>query len=63
MVTETESGQRRVVWLPKPIDKKAEEAKEDLGMSRSGFLRYCITRFLEKRSFLDAEQVEKLEAE
>lgn len=63
MVTETESGKRRVVWLPKPIDRKMEEAKENLGMTRSGFLRYCITRFLEDRSFLDADQVENLESE
>lgn len=43
---------RRVVWLSGEIDGVIEDAREKLGMTRSGFIRYSVIRFLQEMSLL-----------
>ena len=43
---------RRVVWLSGEIDGVIEDAREKLGMSRSGFIRYSVLRLLQEMSLL-----------
>jgi predicted transcriptional regulator len=45
---EAEEGIRRVVWLPRELDRQIEEIRQKIGYSRSGIYRYILTRFLEK---------------
>lgn len=47
-----ENGVRRVVWLSAEIDGVMENARERLGMTRSGFIRYSVLRLLEDLSLL-----------
>jgi hypothetical protein len=42
-----EKGTRRTVWLPADLDAKAEELRRALGLGRSGFYRYAVTRIVE----------------
>jgi hypothetical protein len=53
-----EQGIRRVVWLPKELDKQIEEARRKIGYSRSGIYRYILTRFLEKTLLAKRKQVQ-----
>ncbi|MEM4454433.1 MAG: hypothetical protein QXT28_06975 [Thermofilaceae archaeon] len=39
-------GVRRTFWLPKHLDEKAEEVRKALGLSKSGFYRFCILEAL-----------------
>ena len=52
MLLRKESGVRRVVWLSAEIDGVIEDARERLGMTRSGFIRYSVLRLLEDLSLL-----------
>jgi len=45
-----EKGARRTVWLPTSLDEKAEEVRKTLGLGRSGFYRYAITRIVESKT-------------
>lgn len=54
---ETEQGIRRVVWLPKELDKQIEEIRRKIGYSRSGIYRYILTRFLEREILTKRKQV------
>ncbi|MHA1628555.1 MAG: hypothetical protein ACTSVS_00005 [Candidatus Heimdallarchaeota archaeon] len=49
-----ENGIRRVVWLPKRLDKIIEKNRVKLGFTRSGFYRYCITKTLQELSILSS---------
>ena len=44
----TEEGIRRVVWVPKKLDKEIEILRRKIGYTRSGFYRYALTRLLEQ---------------
>ena len=44
----TEKGIRRVVWVPKKLDKEIEILRRKIGYTRSGFYRYALTRLLEQ---------------
>jgi hypothetical protein len=45
----------RAVYMPAGLFKLCEETRKKLGMSRSRFIQYCITRTLEQLSVLTAE--------
>ena len=47
-----ENGVRRVVWLSAEIDRVVDDARQGLGMTRSGFIRYSVLRLLEDLSLL-----------
>jgi len=42
-----EKGIRRTIWLPTNLDSKAEEVRKALGLGRSGFYRYAVTKIIE----------------
>jgi len=52
-----EEGIRRVIWLPKELDRQIEEVRRKFGYSRSGIYRYMLTRFLEKTILTKRKQV------
>jgi len=41
-----ESGVRRTFWIPNELDAKAEEARKQLGLGRSGFYRFAVLELL-----------------
>jgi len=43
----SEKGIRRTIWLPTNLDAKAEEVRKALGLGRSGFYRYAVTKIIE----------------
>jgi hypothetical protein len=43
-----ENGLRRVVWIPKKLDQEVENARKNIGYTRSGFYRYAATRLMEQ---------------
>ena len=45
-------GERRTLYIPKTIDEKIEEARQALGMSRSRFYLYAVTKLLQELSIL-----------
>lgn len=45
---ENEHGKRRSVWLPDELDAKAEQARKQLGLGRSGFYRYAIVEVIKQ---------------
>jgi hypothetical protein len=51
-----EKGIRRTVWLPTSLDAKAEEVRKELGLGRSGFYRYAITRIVESKITQERER-------
>jgi hypothetical protein len=55
---EAEEGIRRVVWLPRELDRQIEELRQKFGYSRSGIYRYILTRFLEKTLLAKRKQVQ-----
>jgi hypothetical protein len=42
-----QKGTRRTVWLPAELEAKAEEVRRALGLGRSGFYRYAVTKLVE----------------
>jgi len=50
-----DSGIRRMVWLSWTLDSLAEQARESMGLSRSGLYRYALTRLLEQMSILSSK--------
>ena len=54
-----ENGARRLVWLPTELDKTVELVRTRLGMSKSAFYRYAITRLLQEMSILSTKAKEE----
>jgi len=50
------------IYMPPKLSELVEETRQRLGMSRSRFIQYCVTRTLEQLSVLTSE-VHKKEAE
>jgi hypothetical protein len=55
---EAEEGIRRVVWLPKELDRQIEEVRRRIGYSRSGIYRYILTRYFEKTFLTKRKKVQ-----
>ena len=53
-----ENGVRRLVWLPNKLDATVEEVRCKLGMNKSAFYRYAITRLLQEMSILSTKAKE-----
>ena len=47
-IMKEESGKRRTVWLPSELDKKAEEVRKALGLSKSGFYKFAIVEIVKQ---------------
>lgn len=47
-----QKGTRRTVWLPAELEAKAEEVRRALGLGRSGFYRYAVTKIVERALFI-----------
>jgi ACT domain-containing protein len=45
---EQESGTRRTVWLPRKLEKKVEEVRKALGLSKSAFYRFAIVEIVKQ---------------
>jgi hypothetical protein len=43
-----ENGRRRTVWLPNKLDKKAEDVRKLLGLSKSGFYKFAIVEIIKQ---------------
>jgi hypothetical protein len=52
---------KRIVVFGADLDETVERVRSGLGMSRSGFIRYCVLRFLEQTSVLTAKAHEKFD--
>jgi ACT domain-containing protein len=48
MSRKKKSGKRRTVWLPASLDKKAEEVRKVLGLSKSAFYRFAIIEMVKQ---------------
>lgn len=46
------SGERRTVWVPEALDRMIENARIKLGMNRSAFYKYALTKLLQELSIL-----------
>ena len=47
-----ENGTRRSVWMPKDLDIVVEKARRKLGLNRSAFYKYALTKLLQDLSLL-----------
>jgi hypothetical protein len=54
-----EKGIRRTVWLSTELDAKADRARKELGLGRSGFYRYCIVEIIKQFAFFEKDKEEK----
>jgi hypothetical protein len=43
-----EKGKRQTVWLPDKLNEKAEEVRQTLGLSKSGFYRFAIVEIIKQ---------------
>lgn len=50
-----ETGIRRVVWVPHELDEIIESVRKRLGLSRSGFYRNAVLRYLESLSVISSK--------
>jgi hypothetical protein len=41
-------GIRRTVWLPTPLDEKAERVRKQLGLGRSAFYRFAVVEVVKQ---------------
>jgi hypothetical protein len=54
VVTNTEEislvdkGKRQTVWLPEKLNEKAEDIRQVLGLSKSGFYRFAIVEIIKQ---------------
>jgi len=55
----TDNGRMESVWMSNTFFSMAEETRRKLGMTRSGFYRYAITRLLEEMSVLSSKAHEQ----
>ncbi|MGO9644793.1 MAG: hypothetical protein ACLPY5_08615 [Candidatus Bathyarchaeia archaeon] len=51
----TEQGSRQVVWLSNDLVQITETVRAQLGLSKSGFYRYCILRTLDSMDVLSTK--------
>lgn len=58
----TDTGRMESVWLPNTLYEITEETRQRIGMSKSAFYRYAITRLLEEMSVLSTKAKENQEA-
>jgi ACT domain-containing protein len=49
---EKENGVRRVVWMPSELDNMAESTRQKLGLNRSAFYKYAVTKMLQELNVL-----------
>jgi hypothetical protein len=60
-----ENGTRRSVWMPEELDTVVEKARLKIGLNRSAFYKYALTRLLQDLSLLreavHTKEVVKLE--
>ena len=49
---ENRKGAYHGIYLPSRLDELCEEARKKLGMSRSRFIQYCITKTLQELNVL-----------
>jgi len=54
LMNEGETGVRRVVWIPNELDEIIESVRKRLGISRSGFYRNAVLRYLESLSVISS---------
>jgi len=47
-----ENGVRRVVWMPSELDNIAESTRAKLGLNRSAFYKYALTKMLQELNVL-----------
>jgi hypothetical protein len=47
-----ENGTRRSVWMPEDLDLVVEKARHKLGLNRSAFYKYALTKLLQDLSLL-----------
>ena len=47
-----ENGTRRSVWMPTELDSVVERARCKIGLNRSAFYKYALTRLLQDLSLL-----------
>jgi len=50
-----EPGSRQLVWLSKDLFEITEIVRAKLGLSRSGFYRYCILKTLDSMDVLSTK--------
>jgi hypothetical protein len=50
-----EPGSRQLVWLSNDLFELTEIVRGKLGLSRSGFYRYCILKTLDSMSVLSTK--------
>jgi hypothetical protein len=43
-----EKGKRRTVWLPTKLEKKVEEVRKTLGLTKSAFYRFAIVEIVKQ---------------
>ena len=55
-----EHGSRQVVWLSHDLFELTETVREQLGLSKSGFYRYCILKTLDSMSILSTKAKQSL---
>ena len=55
-------GRTELIYLKPPLFEIAERARRDLGLTRSGFYRFCVIRTLQELGYLNAEKIEALKA-
>jgi len=60
--TSEPSIERRTVIFSKDLDRTVEGVRRNLGMSRSGFIKYAVVRLLEDLSILSEKAHEKPES-
>jgi len=54
----TDMGRMESVWLPNTLFEITEETRKKIGMNRSAFYRYAITRLLQEMSILSTKAKE-----
>ena len=52
MEKESENGVRRVVWVPVELDNIVEDTRRRLGLNRSAFYKYAVTKVLQELNVL-----------
>jgi hypothetical protein len=41
-------GIRRTIWLPTPLDEKAEQVRKQLGLGKSAFYRFAVVEMVKQ---------------
>lgn len=56
-------GKNELVYLKQDLFEISERVRKELGLTRSGFYRYCILRTLDSMSILSTKLKEKLRSQ